>query len=97
MRRARAWLPCVDTAGAACPYELRITVGEGEVAAAAGQLLRQTWAGTGRRTFHYRLQHATPPCHLALAVGAHNSPIKQMAATKPHVPQHAAWRSYLSG
>lgn len=59
----------MDTAGAACPYELRITVGEGEMAVAAGQLLRQTWAGAGRRTFHYRLQHATPPCHLALAVG----------------------------
>ncbi len=70
MRRARAWLPCVDTPAAACPWEMRFTVAEGEVAAAAGQLLRQTWAGAGQRTFHYSLPQATPPCHLALAVGA---------------------------
>ena len=64
-RGSRAW----TRRGAACPWELRFTVGSDEVAAAAGQLLRQTWAGPGRRTFHYSLPQPTPPCHLALAVG----------------------------
>ncbi len=42
-----------------------------ETAVASGVLLRTAWAAGGRRkTFHYSHPRCTPPCHLALAVGA---------------------------
>lgn len=69
VRRARAWLPCVDTPNAACPFDIRVTVGAHETAVASGELTKQTWASQNRRTFHFTLKHLTPPRHLGLAVG----------------------------
>lgn len=71
LRRARCWVPCVDTFGCGCPWRLRLTVAEGEAAAAAGRLTRTAWAAGGaRKAFHYSLDRCTPPCHVAWAVGA---------------------------
>lgn len=69
VRRARAWFPCVDMPNAACPFDLRVTVRGDETAVAPGELIKQTWASHNRKTFHFLLAHATPPRHLALAVG----------------------------
>ncbi|KAK9825158.1 hypothetical protein WJX81_006717 [Elliptochloris bilobata] len=68
-RRACAWFPCVDTPSAASTYEVFVTVGAGELAAAPGRLVCQSRGADGRRTFRFHLASPAPPAHLALAVG----------------------------
>ena len=62
-------MPCVDAPNAACPHDIRITVAANQTAVASGQLLRQTWAAPGRKTFHFSLPHATVAAHVAFAAG----------------------------
>lgn len=72
-RRARAWFPCLDKPDAACPFDMRVTVAADELVVAPGELTKQTWAGHDRRSFHFSFPHATPACHVALAVGIANA------------------------
>ena len=62
-------MPCVDAPNAACPHDIRITVAGDQTAVASGQLVRQTWAAAGRKTFHFSLPHATSAAHVAFAAG----------------------------
>lgn len=89
VRRARAWFPCVDTPTHACPFQLQITVAAHQVAVSCGALQKQTLSHDGPwKTYHYHLERASPPCHLALAVGrAHNR--------KPVCSVDIAWAGYF--
>lgn len=69
VRRARAWFPCVDTPASAHPFELLLTVPEAWTAVGPGQLARVSQTLDRRKTFHYRLDLDTPPCHISFACG----------------------------
>ncbi|CAL8462796.1 g2329 [Coccomyxa elongata] len=86
VRRARAWFPCVDTPNAACPFDMRVSVGAQEIAVATGELRKQTWTSQNRKTFHFTMSHPTPPRHVALAVGPF-SVLPGQARAAPASPQ----------
>jgi len=71
VRRASAWVPCVDVPLATVCFSLQLTVRAGEVAVGPGQLVKQTWAGGDqrRKTFHYDVPLACAPRDLGFAVG----------------------------
>ena len=69
LRRARAWMPCVDAPNAACPYDIHITVSKDRTAVASGQLLKQTWTAQHRKKFFFSLPQATIASQVAFAVG----------------------------
>jgi len=69
LRRARAWMPCVDAPNAACPYDIHITVSKDQTAVASGQLLKQTWTAQHRKKFYFSLPQATTASQVAFAVG----------------------------
>ena len=50
------------------------------MAVASGVLQRTAWcAGGARKTFHYAQPRCTPPCHIALAIGAQEGPMPPYA------------------
>lgn len=86
LRRARAWMPCVDAPNAACPYDIHITVAEDQVAVASGRLLKQTWAPQRRKKFHFSLPQATVAAQVAMAVGK-PLPCAALVLSFNHMPQ----------
>ncbi|KAL4420393.1 hypothetical protein ABPG75_010049 [Micractinium tetrahymenae] len=85
VRRASAWLPCVDVPSASVRFTLDVTCRADQMAVGPGQLQRQRWADPERRwrTFCYELPLSCAPCHLGLTVG----PLAAEATT--HVPKQA--------
>ena len=70
VRRARAWMPCMDTPSSGHPWMLRFSVRPHEVAVGPGKLEKQTLGRGGEwLTFHYSVAPNTPPCQIGLAVG----------------------------
>lgn len=72
-------MPCVEHPSAACTWTLDITVPEGHVAVASGQLLRKSVADMPKGavngasswvTFHYAVALAVPAAAIGLATGA---------------------------
>lgn len=71
IRKASAWVPCVDLPSETVDFELRLSVPARSMAIGPGHLLKQTWADTKQqwKTFHYRVLFGCPPCDLGFAVG----------------------------
>ena len=89
VRRASAWLPCVDAPAAAVWWEgVELTCRADEVAVGPGQLQRQSWADAGRqwRSYHYAVPLSCPACQLGFAVG----PFRMAPTSLPAPPSGAA-------
>lgn len=66
---ARGVVPCQDSAAARVTYEAELTVPEGLVAVMGAGPEGDAPAGSGRRTFKFRMPQAIPSYLFALAVG----------------------------
>jgi transcription initiation factor TFIID subunit 2 len=79
---ARAWMPTVDHVGERCSWEMEITVAQGQIAVASGELLEQVWVDDEetKKTFYYKQSVPVPARSVALAVGPF------VVYPDPHVP-----------
>ncbi|KAG7671697.1 hypothetical protein Ndes2526B_g07413 [Nannochloris sp. 'desiccata'] len=71
IRKASAWVPCVDLPSETVDFQLQLTVPARSMAVGPGHLVKQTWADKEQRwkTFHYRVIFGCAPCDLGFAVG----------------------------
>ena len=65
-----AWFPCVDAWSELCLWKIELTVAEGLVAVASGELQQTVYSQDMReKTFHYLISTPTSPGNVGVAVG----------------------------
>jgi len=71
IRKASAWVPCVDLPSETVDFQLQLNVPARSMAIGPGHLVKQTWADKNQqwKTFHYRVLFGCAPCDLGFAVG----------------------------
>jgi hypothetical protein len=71
LRRACAWVPCLDVPDAAVQFELALTVARGVTAVATGTLIKKAWADVECTwvTYHYTSPLPCAPHQLVVAAG----------------------------
>jgi transcription initiation factor TFIID subunit 2 len=71
IRKASAWVPCVDLPSETVIFQLQLTVPTKNMAVGPGQLVKQTWADEQKqwKTFHYKNIFGCAPCDLGFAIG----------------------------
>jgi transcription initiation factor TFIID subunit 2 len=71
IRKASAWVPCVDLPFETVDFQLQLTVPATFMAVGPGHLDKQTWADQEQqwKTFYYKVLFGCAPCDLGFAVG----------------------------
>ena len=87
IRKASAWVPCVDLPSETVNFQLQLTVPANSMAVGPGHLIKQTWPDQTQKwkTFHYRVLFGCAPCDLGFAVG----PFTALPGSPGDLPAHA--------